>query len=191
MSDYRAYRALSHANVKSSAACLRGVIRACRSLFAIEPGNDTSGSWLDAEERRSTVTRFGPSYLRGRTVNGVSAAPAWDRCVRAGIDSACRDALRAIGYQSPLQSQVRAELMRLALTRGGAEAFARMRGERGDDIGRTLETTAGVPLDTLLGEWRARVIAARPESPKPNSRELAVSALLVVCAVAASAGRRP
>jgi hypothetical protein len=190
-SDYHTYRVVAYSPFRSSSSCLRGVNRACRSLFAIEPGGDTTASWLDPDERRGIVSRYGPQYWRRRTIDGVDAGVLGDRCVRAGIDAACRDVLRTINFASPLHSITRAELMRLAFERGGAEAFARFRSARSEDVGDIIETTAGVPLDSLLTEWRTRILAAKPQSPVPNSRELAVSALLVVCALAVSAGRRP
>jgi hypothetical protein len=190
--DRDAYRTIARANVSSSAACLDGRLRACASLFAIEPGNDTATSWLTHAERQKMVARYpGAYWLRRPTGDGISPREVRNLCVEAGNNEACRDALRYFRVGAPLGSNERTQLLRSAIALGGPDAFDRLRGMRDEEIGTILEKTAGMPLDSLIAKWRSRIVAAKPASPAPTSVELTMSCLLIVGALAVSAGRRP
>lgn len=188
--DEAAYRDVRRAYLNSARACLAGTIRSCRSLLAIEPGNDTTISWLDADERRSTVLRFHVNYWRRPSSEGDPAV-ARDRCVNEGDDAACREALRLIHFASPISTKLRSDVLRLALEIGGPDAFERIRNTSSEEIGTLLESAAGIPVDSLVARWREYMLAGKPQSPAPNNRELAVSFAIIIAVLGLSAGRRP
>jgi hypothetical protein len=189
---YSTYREIARSNRKSSRACLEGAIGACRSLMAIEPGNDTAVSWLDEKERRDLLAqlgRRGRQYML-RHLPGTNMK-LYESCMRREDDNACRDALRSMNVRAPVSDNSRTEVWRLTLAIGGPEAYARMEASQASEIGDVLAAGAGVPIDSVVSRWRAMVVRAMPHSPAPNSREILVGALLCIGALAVSAGRRP
>ncbi|HET7041385.1 MAG TPA: hypothetical protein VFI13_05185, partial [Gemmatimonadales bacterium] len=61
--------------------------------------------------------------------------------------------------------RTRATLLEMALRTGGDEGYRRLRTSVGRPMGERLAFAAGVPLDTLLGRWQARLSADRLEVP--------------------------
>jgi len=58
---------------------------------------------------------------------------------------------------------VRASLLSLALESGGRGAWSRIVEDPAMSPEAALEYASGVPLSTLLAEWRSRVVENRPD----------------------------
>lgn len=186
------YRTIARTNSRSARACIEGVLRACRSLLAIEANNDTTGSWLDAGERRAELVRLqSQRYGLSRYFFTDAGKALYNRCAGVGNDSACREAMRMMRTAAPVNSEGRAALVHLAIQVGGAEAYARLQGARSNDVGSILETTAGMPLDALLRRWHSAIISAKSATPRPNTHELVTSLAFCAVALLACTARRP
>jgi hypothetical protein len=184
------YRRLAGGQSPIGRACVNGALVSCRHALAIAPGNDTLGVWFTAPERRAYVVRTTSAYSTSRSSDPY-APMRRRRCVEESIDADCRAMIATAPATAPTTSEVRGQLIRFALLTGGPEAFSRMVSSSSGDIGVLLERTAGQPLDTLIATWRARVIDARPESPVPNGKEIALCVGLSALVVGLSLGRRP
>jgi hypothetical protein len=135
--------------------CYAGALDACSAALGIVEG-DRIPIWYDAAERRVLVRQLQDvlnSGLRPAVVNA---------CVQAGSDGACLDVLHALQIEPPLSSDARQSIARMALAAGGRDAFRRLSRSAGQPIARRLVLAGGVPLDSLLHQWRDQVIAARP-----------------------------
>jgi hypothetical protein len=162
--------------------CINGSIAACVSALGLVAGSDTLGAWLDGEARRqlaATITARHPT---------VNVASLRQQCM-GGDDDACRAVLRFRAYLSPTTSESRLSLIRQALVTGGPFAFDRLTSAVNEPIARQLEIAAGIPLDSLVTQWRAGIMAARPRSGAPSGAEF-VSVLLSGAIVVGLAVRR-
>jgi len=135
--------------------CYAGALDACSAALGIVEG-DRIPIWYDAPERRVLVRQL-------HDVPGSGLRPVVNACVQAGSDAACLDVLRALQIELPLSSDARQSMARLALAAGGRDAFRRLSRSAGQPLERRLGLAGGVPLDSLLRQWRDQVIAARPE----------------------------
>ena len=137
-----------------------------------------AGAWSDrlavacgapAEPR---IVPFRGAYLRLRPerrdlvreqFTGVYARSAnRTKCID-GDDAACQSLLHSASF-SPLPRDIRASLVAEALRLGGARAYERLIETGGEDIRVRLAAAAGVPFDSLVSTWQARVHDTRVPS---------------------------
>jgi len=82
----------------------------------------------------------------------------------------------------PMPLTARASLAQLALELGGPGAISRLHKAAAATVASQLSAAAGVPIDSLIGRWQQRLMAARPHSPLPSTGfVLASMACIVVC----------
>jgi hypothetical protein len=87
-------------------------------------------------------------------------------CVEGRSADACTALLRRLPARSlepPLRNGPRA-LVEQALDLGGPDAYDRLMASPHRPLGERLAVAAGVPQDSLVARWRARVIVARPRA---------------------------
>lgn len=192
---YGTFRALARDNTRASRSCLQGSLDACARLMGIQPHNDTVAKWLEPEERlaalrgleRGARTRLN---LRLRYLHTEDALATFDDCLQRQNMASCDYIFGILHWGPPLAGFTREYLLQSAVTRGGDDAFARLENAKATDIGEILSITAGVPVDTLIAEWRSRVMAAQPVSPAPKPKELLGCAILGLGMLAAGTRRR-
>jgi len=145
------YRALALSPAIPAGECLKGEMQACLDALVVDSGPATPEAW------------YRPGYLRALALAWMgSAENAEVRACRRGEAAACARLLPEHMIPPPLPQHARAALLRLALERGGRGAFERLAADPSATIAERLEATAGVPLEQLAREWRARALSARP-----------------------------
>ena len=154
----RVYVELVTAPSRAVHRCYAADLEACAAALGLSPpGVDRVTTWYDPAERRAIVRQtIG-------TPPGIVLRPAVDACVLSGSDSACLDVLRAANVAPPLSSDAPQTLARLVMG-SDRTAFARLTARRGagEPLPARLAAAARQPLDSLIGRWRAKVMAARP-----------------------------
>lgn len=184
----RAYRELALTKAIVGRPCLAGSIPACREALAIVPRNDTTGVWLTESDRRERARQ-----VLGVNLRGVDGAVPYQHCVVAKIDSTCRTIIegRRGWIPSPTDALARARFLRRAIVRGGPAGFERVTHSTSNDVGTLLETAAGMPLDTLVAEWRRDVLGAQPVPPAPSPIEIAETLVTAAVGLGLAVRRRP
>jgi hypothetical protein len=142
--------------------CRLGDLPACRRALVFADVKDKVREWYDAEGRAQLIRGL-PGLIR-------QDREAADVCLERGWDDVCIAILQGLpsGPPPPLAFPVRASLVRYALERGGDGAYGRLfdaARHLADStmIPHVIATAAGVPIDTLLDDWRTAVVNARPE----------------------------
>lgn len=156
-----AYVELVTAPFELSRECFRGDLARCALGMGLPSGDDPVGSqYLSPAERRLAVARLGSVLDDAYSGN----AAAYDECL-AGGDGACRALLCMLPARllpRPLGVDSRLTVVQLALRLGGRGAFQRLLDASDGPPGGAILAAAGVPLDSLLGQWHREVIASRP-----------------------------
>jgi len=143
--------------------CYNGDLQACARAIALAPTPDPVRDWYDAGDRRQMVSEFNGwerSYAGG----------AYQRCAQGGSDSACIAALHAqpewltSTVMQPMSGGARVSAVDVAIDVGGPGAYDRLLTSAGRTMADRLAAAAGVSVDSVLALWRARILAARPES---------------------------
>lgn len=137
-------------------ACYVGSLSACGSALGLVAPRDPATEWYDAAGRRA---------LARNLIRDPRDAATYDQCVEHAIDAACVSLLRgpdSAFVSPPLIFASRELAVRMALQLGGPEAFHRLLASAGHPIGRRLELTAGLSLDSLLLRWHQAVLRSRP-----------------------------
>lgn len=135
-------------------ACYDGDLAECHSALAEGVGTLP----YTPDERRRIVAGE-------RDINSsLRSAPGAARCVEARVDSACVDVLQRFLVEEPLSPLARATLLRTALELGGDGAYGRLLASDEPEFLARLASVAGIPPDTLLAEWRGRMLAAKPQA---------------------------
>jgi hypothetical protein len=155
-----AYISLVASSPEVGRRCFEGEFTSCAAALRLNDA-DTAvllAAWPTARERREVAIKL-EAYLREkRNLEGLLEC-------NAGSDAACSYLLRTVApaaLPQPLQPEARQLLVHLALYRGGREAYRRLLSDSTAPMGRRLELASGLPLDSLLVEWRRVVIAHRP-----------------------------
>jgi hypothetical protein len=153
------YVSLVTAPYLAARRCFAGSLEACRSALGLDeyPAGIVL-AYRDSSERRLATARVQSFFQDG------GGRAAYQEC-QAGADSVCTELLAGIPLAmlpKPVSVTARLTLARLALSTGGREAYHRLAASAGAPIGARLSLAAGLPLDSLVSRWRARVIAARP-----------------------------
>lgn len=183
------YRQMALAPSGTASACVGGSVEACLSALGLEPHDAPLTTWYEADHLLGVAAQ-----PRGRGNRRVKiAAEEWTRCFGSREGGSCVDVqndpdvwLHLIPFGAPLRS----ELVALAVERGGEGAVARlvepvMRWTGSGDVEAIrraggggeptyadfavalragLESASGMDAEELVGLWRERLVAARPET---------------------------
>lgn len=139
--------------------CFTGDRAACADALALSDMSDPATRWYGPEERRALITTQYESVLRWK---GHAQAV---RTCEGGNDSTCLDLLRSLppgALIQPLDYQSRITLLETAVRLGGPETFQRLFATPAGPMGRRLAAAARVNEDSIVGQWRNDVLAARP-----------------------------
>ncbi len=154
------YVQLVTAPSQAARGCFLGEIARCEDALGLGDAAGALERWYpSAGERRALVTRSFADFFN----HGASAA-AFRACA-AGSDGDCSELLRALpgsALPRPLASDARATLAHLALRLGGRDAYRRLLANPTAPMAERLAAAAVTPVDSLVGRWRAQVIASRP-----------------------------
>lgn len=150
-----AYRSLAASSSTAARDCLAGSLDGCRTALGLADPGPRWERWYPPEALRRWARANRPGY---------SGTQSFDACFDRGDVGACAR-VRESGRTppAPLDRRARGSLLALALDRGGPAGFERLRdasGSTAERIGRA----GGVPFDTLLTDWRGRVLEARREA---------------------------
>jgi hypothetical protein len=170
------YLDLVTASAPPAIACFGGDLPGCIGALGLERPADPGLAWYAPEGRRELVGRLS-QVLRV----GEAGRQRFDLCINAGRDDLCQDLLRQIAgtVPPPLTPATRETLLRMALRNGGPEALTRLLASPGEPMARRLSQAAATDLISLLGEWRTRVIAARPAPTVLHPREASMALVWV------------
>jgi hypothetical protein len=136
--------------------CYAGRVRDCRVALGITESADPAVEWYHAADRRKLVER-----LR-RNDYGGSDPVATDACL-AGSDSACVSILRNLPLPTPVSSNQRINIVRLAISLGGSGAMERLLLTPGA-VDARIAAAARMPTDSVVQLWVARARSARTVS---------------------------
>jgi hypothetical protein len=139
--------------------CYLGDMGACREGLFPEASDDPATRWYVPAQRRRVVSEINKDYL-------PDMASVQASCTEDGNTESCIAFLRSMPsgtLGTPFSAPAIHGLIRVALEIGGDGAFGRfVDTDPRSAESRVLQTVA-VPIDSLLGMWHARVLAARPE----------------------------
>ena len=139
--------------------CFLGDMDACREALFPETSDDPATHWYTPDERRRVVSEINKDYL-------PELASVQASCTEDGLDKSCIAFLRGMPsgtLGTPFSGPAIRGLIRVALEVGGDGAFGRFVATDSLSAESRVLRTVGVPIDSLLGVWHARVLAARPE----------------------------
>jgi hypothetical protein len=143
--------------------CLAGNVSDCATALGLGVGPDTLSAWYDSTAWPGLAGRSGDSRPR-------SELRLRNLC-RVRDYAACRAVLMRGPIMAPVRASGRRLLVQLALEAGGPEAFRRLNADPAAPLERRLEAAAGLPLDTLLGQWIDVVHSAMPDAQRPSGAE--------------------
>ncbi len=156
----RSYVRLVTTPSHSARLCFLGDIPSCRSVLDLDDSDSSYLQWYASPaERRAVLLRSFADYF-----NRPATAASWRQCIR-GSDADCLQLLRMLPRGSippPLDSDAHQLLAHVALRIGGRAAYGRLLADSSVALSERLAAAAGVGIDTLLRQWRAEVLAARP-----------------------------
>lgn len=160
------YRDLASSPSVAAKRCYRGDLEWCWKAAGLPLGEGGWDEWYSPEERRLKVkSRWGHWLEDERLWSRMSHSFFLTHgCVALESDRACSLMLQRVPAAIPLEATARSSLVAEALTQGGEGAFTRFLSASGRPIRDRLAEAAGMPADTLVALWRARVLEARPES---------------------------
>jgi hypothetical protein len=157
------YDELATAPWSSARACFLGRISSCRLALGIS-GHDPISEWFDETDRRHYVRRM---------VSREALPGVYEACTQGGEDSSCDRLLRQ-GFGGPItppfSAHVRQLLLGMAIDTGGSGAFERLIATENQPLDARLAAAAGIPIDSLVGWWRGRVLAAHPKTVAADER---------------------
>jgi hypothetical protein len=148
------YRALALSAAMPARACLAGDAAACLEALVVDSAGAKPEAWYPLRQLQALALAR-PDPTGGRA----------QRACQGGDAAECVGLLPWSRVPPPLPQYHRLALAQLALEQGGAGAFARLaRQDTSATVAERLEAAAGVPLEQLAREWRARALAARPNA---------------------------
>jgi hypothetical protein len=172
-------------------SCLVGDLSGCAKALLLEPTADPLHEWYDAAGRRELVRR------NAATLDRPPLEVELYQCLEERSDASCdrvlalaledpatrpesfRGAWAAINIRipTPLGDLGRLTFARVATSGGAPEFWRKLTAGAGKPLGDRLSGATGVPLDSLLGIWRAAVMAARPAPENPPEHDVSLAAL--------------
>jgi hypothetical protein len=175
---------MATSNSSVTRACYAGSIRMCASALGLTPVHDSLTEWYAPEDRRLLVSLWKPDTL------DTPVQHLWKDCIDHRVVASCDLVARMRVIPVPLAGATRIALLDFAVAEGGRGAYSRMLNARGSTLA-VLAQTAGMPGDTLLARWRAKVLAAAPREARPGVLEVLLAVLWTIVFAALSARRRP
>lgn len=175
----RIHTELVTASTPLSRRCLAGEVAGCRQLLGLSPTVDILVEGHTAVDRRRLV-------VARRELRAPATAAEYDRCVREDDDAACiarlRESLIELSPWSGSSATVRHSFSRFVLARGGEGAYPRLRDSRGLPLDERFAAAGGMPADSLVSLWHARVVSTRPTpSSVPPATAAATLAWVLAC----------
>jgi hypothetical protein len=141
-------------------ACFLGDIARCGDALGLGDSDGVLERWYPTgSERRGLVRGPFAEFLN----RGANAA-AFRACI-ANNDAACTQLLRSLppgSLPKPLTQGVRLTLIREALRLGGRDAYRRLLAQPAAPLADRMAAAAGVPVESLLADWRRSMLTARP-----------------------------
>ena len=140
--------------------CFLGDVGSCRSALNL----DQDAGALTRRYRTPEDRRLLMSLVQSHFDDAAGKSGTTD-CL-SGADASCIELLHTLpsgALAPPLPPAARQSLVQLAVLSGGREAYQRLAGSAGRTVSERLSLTAAEPVDSLLRQWRARVIRHRPE----------------------------
>jgi hypothetical protein len=147
---------LASAQSEAARRCAAARVDACASALELDPAPDRLAAWYAPGDYPALVEHW---IGWGRT-DSLKRADA-TRCARTRDAELCAKVVPSVTIGDLLPASARYSLFSLALEAGGPKALERLAASRGS-IRVQLAATAGVPVDSLLALWQARVMASRP-----------------------------
>jgi hypothetical protein len=175
---------MASSNAAIARTCYAGSQPACESALALPIIRDSLTEWYTPEGWRVLVA----SWMPAADAYAVLADRA--QCLEKKVNASCERVARRRSIPIPLTFATRSTLIGLAFQRGGRDAYARMLEANGTTL-QILAATAGVTPDSLMHEWRSRVVAASPKSSRPSPVEATVCVAWIALFGAAAGRRRP
>lgn len=154
------YVALVTSHYSVGRECFVGSLESCRSLLGLDWPFDPVKQFRTSAERKEAVGGMVFGYSESQEMAAMKPCTSGD-------DSVCVRVIRQVDpsrLPSMMGPIVRQTLVRMALSLGGKEAYARLTADSTLPMDQRLTAAAGVPLDSLLSFWQSSVIAARPKS---------------------------
>ena len=152
-----AYIELRTSPLPGAQRCFAGDLPACR--YVLRLATDPGAARLDLAVGLPGFVERG---YRWRATE-PALARSFAECVGSRDGGACLDFLDLVGAEVPSAStRARGTVLLAARDLGGHDALLRFFADTSAAVVPRLEAAAGVPLDSLLGRWRATVLAHRP-----------------------------
>ena len=140
--------------------CQSGDKESCLDVLGVDslPGARLA-RWYAPQDYRTLLRAVAPAR------EDSAAVAAWVRCREDRDEPACVVAATSLANDrvpTPLSATARVTFLREVLEAGGANAYERLVTTDGS-VRTRLTEAAGMPLDTVVGRWRARISESRPE----------------------------
>lgn len=168
--------------------CFEGDIARCAQILGLEPVADPWTDLFDEGGRRIWIARR-MGYLEWwGWPTPETGATLFRQCVEGHADAACLELLHMDSLPAPvprpdvLSSRARRSLLVVSRDAGGDGTFTRLLADTTAPLGSRLSAAAGMPLDSLLATWHARVRAAEPEATRVGAVAGWTSVLAVILA---------
>ena len=165
------YRELASTPALAARECYEGDLRWCWEAMGLSETDEIGRDWYSPAERRSQVeSTYGTWDLIDSPRPSVRELLVRG-CVLLRIDRACQlvfeghphmDRHVAGDYRIPFSGAARGSLAAEALRLGGEGSFSRLIANPEEPLKNRILAAAGVPPDTLMAQWRARTLEARP-----------------------------
>ena len=175
---------LASSNAAVARTCYAGSVPACESALGLTRVHDALSEWYAPEGWRILVNSWKPPK------EAYSVIADRVECLEKKVMAVCERLARSRPVPIPLSFATRATLLGLALERGGRSAYSRLVEAKGTPL-EMLAITAGVTPDSLIREWRRRVLAASPKSASPSPVEATVFITWTLIFGFAASRRRP
>lgn len=165
------YRELASTPSLAVRRCYEGDLRWCWEALGLTANEGGDRDWYSPPERRQLVeNRYG--FYRRFSSDDLDPQTMLIRgCLDLMEDRACQLVLEGYplregkprrNYEIPLSHRARSSLASEALRMGGEGAYTRLNAHPELPIRTRLAEAANMPVDQLIGEWRTKVMASRP-----------------------------
>jgi hypothetical protein len=154
------YVRLATSPYSADRGCFAGSMEACKHALWINEVDNPVTELYDARERRRLVEGLDRSRA-----NVFEMAVLSHGCTAQGRDSDCIEYLEAIPRDMlplPYTPGVRRSLIQAAIEAGGDGSYGRLVGANKATVAGMLESVSGLTVDTLVAEWYAATLEARP-----------------------------
>lgn len=158
--DSDIYRRLATTNLGAGAECLSGNVLACEAMlgFGLARAADQLPSWFTRDERREMVERAAPGRVD-------QDGALYRRCVEEDDARACDPLLSELDWVTwtPASDRLRAHVLWYAARVGSEPAWQNALSSREAPMHEALASISGRPIEQLVADWRAYVVAQRPD----------------------------